>query len=53
MLLVLFREYAQRCGGVPRMDYRKWLDTITGYAEEMGVSFGDMVREEIDPTYKD
>jgi len=51
MLLILYMEYVARCGGEPRYDYITWLDTIRGFAEEIGCTFGDMVRYEIDPAY--
>jgi hypothetical protein len=56
MLLVLYMEYLGRCVASGRfalapLSYKPWLDSLTSYAEDTGATFGEMVREEIDPTW--
>jgi hypothetical protein len=56
MLLVLYREYVARVNAHPDiqhllLDYAAWLKAVTEEAASEGITFGEFVRENIDPTY--
>jgi len=58
MLLVLYLEYVARMKEPPfikndTLSYSGWLEMLRGWADVAGYeSFGDMVRECIEPTYQ-